>query len=39
MERVRLFSSGLDGSDYDALKTYLEQCNAFRDEPEYILRF
>lgn len=39
MERVRLFSSGLDGSDYDALKAYLEQCNAFRDEQEYILRF
>ena len=39
MERVRLFSSGLDGSDYDSLKTYLEQCNAFRDEQEYILRF
>lgn len=39
MERVRLFSCGLDGSDYDALKAYLEGCNAFRDEPEYILRF
>lgn len=39
MERVRLFSSGLDGSDYDSLKAYLEQCNAFRDEQEYILRF
>ena len=39
MERVRLFSSGLDGSDYDALKAYLEQCNAFKDEQEYILRF
>ena len=39
MERVRLFSSGLDGSDYDSLKAYLKQCNAFRDEPEYILSF
>ena len=39
MERVRLFSSGLDGSDYDALKAYLERSNAFRDEQEYILRF
>ena len=39
MERVRLFSSGLDGSDYDSLKNYLEQCNAFKDEQEYILRF
>lgn len=39
MERVRLFSSGLDGTDYDALKAYLEQCNAFKDEQEYILRF
>lgn len=37
--RVRLWSSGLDGSDYDALKAYLEQCNAFRDEQEYILKF
>lgn len=39
MERVRLWSSGLDGSNYDALNAYLEQCNAFRDEPEYILKF
>ena len=39
MERVRLFSSGLDGSDYNELKAYLEQCNAFKDEPEFILRF
>ena len=39
MERVRLWSSGLDGSDYDALKAYLEQCNAFLDEQEYILKF
>lgn len=39
MERVRLFSSQLDGSDYDSLKAYLEACNAFRDEPEYILKF
>ena len=39
MERVRLFSSQLDGSDYDALKAYLEACNAFKDEPEYILKF
>lgn len=39
LERVRLFSSGLDGSDYDTLREYLEQCNAFRDEQEYILRF
>lgn len=39
MERVRLWSSGLDGSAYDVLKAYLEQCNAFRDEQEYILKF
>ena len=39
MERVRLFSSGLDGADYDTLKVYLEHCNAFKDEQEYILRF
>ena len=39
MERVRLWSSGLDGSDYDALKAYLELCNAFRSEQEYILTF
>ena len=39
MERVRLWSSGLDGSDYDALKGYLEHCNAFRDDQEYILKF
>lgn len=39
MERVRLFSSGLNGSNYDLLKDYLEECNAFKDEAEYILRF
>ena len=39
MERVRLWSSSLDGSDYDALKAYLEKCNAFRNEQEYILKF
>lgn len=39
MERVRLFSSTLDGSDYDQLRLYLERCNAFKDDPEYILRF
>ena len=39
MERVRLCSSGLDGSNDDALRAYLEQCNAFRDEQEYILKF
>ena len=39
LERVRLWSSSLDGSNYDALKVYLEQCNAFLDEQEYILKF
>ena len=39
MERVRLWSSCLDASDYVRLKSYLEQCNAFRDEQEYILKF
>ena len=39
MERVRLWSSSLDGSNYDSLKAYLEQCYAFREEQEYILRF
>lgn len=39
LERVRLFSSKLDGTDYDSLMLALEQSNAFKDEEEYILRF
>lgn len=39
MERVRLFSSTLDGADYDSLKLYLDGCNAFMDDQEHILRF
>ena len=39
MERLRLFGSTLDGRDYDSLKNYLESCNAFKEEQEYILRF
>lgn len=39
MERVRLFSSALNGNDYDGLRNYLESCNAFKEEQEYILRF
>lgn len=37
--RLDLERDILDGANYDALKAYLEQCNAFRDEQEYILKF
>lgn len=39
MERVRLFSSGLNCQNFDNLMRQLEAANAFKDEEEYILRF
>ena len=39
MERVRLFGSMLDGSDYNALHKFLVDSNAFKEEEQYILRF
>ena len=39
MSRVRQFSANITGDDFDSTRKYLENCNAFRDEDEYILRF
>lgn len=39
MQRVRLFSNHLCGEDFEQMRYYLEQCNAFKDTDEYILRF
>ena len=38
MKRVRLFSRNLHGDNFDSLRYYLEQCNAFKEE-DYILQF
>lgn len=38
MTRVRLFSRNLHGDEFDSLRNYLEQCNAFKEE-DYILQF
>lgn len=37
--RVRLFSANIQGDDFEATRAYLEQCNAFKDADENILRF
>ncbi len=39
MSRVRRFSAGIIGDDFDATRLYLERCNAFKDGDGYILRF
>jgi Fic family protein len=39
MQRVRLFSYHLRGEDFEQMRNYLEQSNAFKDTDEYILRF
>lgn len=39
MQRVQKFSHNLQGEDYEQMKDYLEQANAFKDEDGYILRF
>jgi len=37
--RVRQFSRTLCSEDFDAMRQYMEKCNAFRDEDQYILQF
>ncbi len=39
MSRLRDFSATLVGDDFDKMRQYLEQCNAFKDSDEHILRF
>ena len=39
MKRVRLFSSRLHGENFNEMRNYMESCNAFRDEEDYILKF
>ena len=39
MSRVRLFSANITGDDFNATKSYLEKCYAFKDADGYILRF
>ncbi|MBP5562111.1 MAG: Fic family protein [Muribaculaceae bacterium] len=39
LERVRLFSYHLRGESFEAMRAYLEQCNAFKDSDDYILQF
>lgn len=39
LSRVRRFSANIIGDDFDATRQYLEQCNAFKDGDEDILRF
>lgn len=39
ISRVRLFSANIQGDDFEVTRSYLEQCNAFKDADEHILRF
>ena len=39
MERLRLFSSKLYGMNFEQLRDYMNSCNAFKDDEEYILKF
>ena len=39
MSRAREFSANLTGDNFDTTKTYLENCNAFKEGEDYILRF
>lgn len=39
ISRVRVFSAGLTGDDFDVTKSYLEKCNAFKEGEDCILRF
>ncbi len=39
MSRLRDFSATLVGDDFEKMCRYLEQCNAFKDSDEYILKF
>ena len=39
IQRVRQFSFNLRGDSFEEMRDYLERCNAFKEEDEYILRF
>jgi hypothetical protein len=39
IQRVRLFSYNLRGENFEVMRSYMEHCNAFREEDEYILKF
>lgn len=39
ISRVRQFSANIVGEDFAATRSYLENCNAFKDSDGYILRF
>lgn len=39
MSRVWQFSANIAGDDFEAVRRYLEDCNAFKDGDGYILRF
>ena len=39
IQRVRLFSSNLHGEDFETMRSYMERCNAFKEEDDYILVF
>lgn len=39
ISRVRQFSAKITGDDFETTKKYLEQCNAFKENDGYILRF
>ena len=39
ISRVREFSANITGDDFNATKEYLENCNAFKEGDDYILRF
>ena len=39
ISRVRQFSANITGDDFEVTRRYLEQCNAFKESEDYILRF
>ena len=39
IQRVRQFSKNLQGEDFKAMRIYMERCNAFKEEDDYILIF
>mgnify|MGYP002623819424 FL=1 len=39
IQRVRLFSYNIRGVNFEQMRDYMERCNAFKEEDEYILRF
>ena len=39
IQRVRQFSKNLQGEDFEAMRIYMERCNAFKEEDDYILIF